>query len=430
MTCNNSSNINLVKTFVSVTNGGSRLMINIPDSKCATGITYGSVIRYDPTANSNIGQYRLSNASTILTSEVIGIVESINTDKSKNVVVYGSVNLPASAIEDIPIGFDGGSGGSDVYFLSPTSSGKLRNSAPDDINHVVKAVYQKAPHGNGSYTGIVVNYVGYKINGTDIGSSSYNYSITQNAVGDNNYNPDTDEGIGLLKFMLLKTDDIADIPDTFVDCSISHLLNVTDYPDYFNTYGYYYPVYSLGRPVSSLPAIYRTFVELCNVNTQQHTVNSSHINKYIFRRNSTEYAQIIDWDPVNNAYIVSHDTTTSSAFVCRTSTEQPTYEYGISNTIGGTLTAGVSYFKFTTINPYGMWTPRIDYTGAIASRTQVVNARVLVMMKVKKGVQSGAADVQNNTFRATSLRINNEDINLIVSDLQNRIQQLETRLLI
>ena len=230
--------------------------------------------------------------------------------------------------------------------------------------------------------------------------------------------------------MLLKTDDIADIPDTFVDCSISHLLNVTDYPDYFNTYGYYYPVYSLGRPVSSLPAIHRTFVELCNVNTQQHTVNSSHINKYIFRRNSTEYAQIIDWDPVNNAYIVSHDTTTSSAFVCRTSTEQPTYEYGISNTIGGTLTAGVSYFKFTTINPYGMWTPRIDYTGAIASRTQFVNARVLVMMKVKKGVQSGAADVQNNTFRATSLRINNEDINLIVSDLQNRIQQLETRLLI
>ena len=51
-------------------------------------------------------------------------------------------------------------------------------------------------------------------------------------------------------------------------------------------------------------------------------------------------------------------------------------------------------------------------------------------MKVKKGVQAAGNDLENNTFRTTSLTLNNEDINLIVSDLQNRIEQLETRLLI
>lgn len=409
-------------------------MINIPDAKCATGVTSGSVIRYDPTANSNTGQYRLSNASTVTASEVVGIVESVNTDKSKNVVVYGSIDLPTSSIEDVPVGFDGGSGGTDIYFLSPTSSGKVRNSAPDDINHVVKAVYQKAPHGSGSYTGVVMNYVGYKINGEDISTATYSYTVTQNVGAQNIFDPDSGEGIGLLKFFLKNPDETLVVPDTFVDCSISHLLNVTDFPDYFNHYGYYHPVYTIGLPVSALPAIYRTFVELCGVDTEQHTVNPSNIGKYIFRRSTSEYALIIDWDPVNNAYLVSHDTTANSAFVCRTMTEEVSYLYGISDTINGSLTAGVLYFQFSTVNPYGMWTPKIIYSGLLnipgSGGNVETNPWPLVLMKVKKGVQAAGNDLENNTFRTTSLTLNNEDINLIVSDLQNRIEQLETRLLI
>lgn len=138
-------------------------MINIPDAKCAIGVTNGSVIRYDPTANNSSGLYKLSVANNTASAEVVGIVESINSDNSKNVVIYGSINLPNSAIEDIPAGYSGGSGGSDIYFLSPTSSGKIRNNAPTDLKHIVKPIYQTAPHGNGSYTGVVMNYIGYKV---------------------------------------------------------------------------------------------------------------------------------------------------------------------------------------------------------------------------------------------------------------------------
>jgi hypothetical protein len=433
MPCSNSSNINVKKTYVTVTNGGSRLMITIPDSKCSSGITYGSVIRYDPIANANVGQYRLSTANSISTSEVVGIVESINTDNSKNVVIYGSINLPASAIEDIPVGYDGGSGGSDIYFLSPTSSGKLRNSAPTNLQHIIKPIYQSAPHGNGSYTGVVMNYIGYKIDGADLSSASQSFTNNTFVSTGNIIDPDANSGIGLIKFMLVDTELNFTIPDTFVDMRTSHLLPLSDYPDYFNTYGYYESVYTYGSQVASLSPPSKLFVEHAITDSSTHTVNSSNVGKYIFRQGvTTYYVKIIGIDPVNNAYLLTHNSTTYSANVTRTNIEQPTWNYGICNNIGDT-TSVAGFFKFSTVSPYGYNTPVITFNASIydvSGNTNNLNFQVIPLLKVKKDVNAGASFVENNTFRTTTLEINNENVNYILDDFETRLQALETRLLI
>jgi hypothetical protein len=448
MSCNNSSNINLTKTYITITQGGSRLMVNIPDSKCATGVTYGSVIRYDPTANLNTGQYKLSNASSIVTSEVVGIVESINTDSSKNVVIYGSINLPASAIENIPTGYDGGSGGSDIYFLSPTSSGKVRNSAPSNLDHVVKPLYQKAPHGNGSYTGIVMNYIGYKIDGVDISSATSSYNGQQTLIGSNVIDPDSNSGMGLIKLMLVDPTNSTSStpPDTYLDMSVSHVLPLADWPDYWAGVSYVDWVYVNNNSVASLPSpLSRLFIEKAIPIT--HTVSSSNIGKYLIRsfpaptaNGNIQYSKITGVDVVNNAYLLSHNNTSKTAYVTRTfgpqpgdTAGQPTWTYGISNaiTFPTSYISGASSLKFSSVTAYGVHTPKITYNGTITDSTTssvIPNAKVIVLMKVKSDIQGATESFTNNTFQSSSLTLNNENVKDIVSDIETRLQAVETRL--
>lgn len=144
-------------TFIDGNNGGSRLLVQISDASCVGGVTAGDVIRYD--AINDV--YTKSIADNPVNAEVFGIVESVNPDASKNVVIYGSIDLPTISIEDVPAGSTGAGGGADVFFLSPTTEGKIRNTTPTELTQIVKAVYQVAPHG--IYTGIVMNYIGYKV---------------------------------------------------------------------------------------------------------------------------------------------------------------------------------------------------------------------------------------------------------------------------
>ena len=408
-------------------------MITIPDSKCAVGVTYGSVIRYDPEANFNTGLYKLSTANNIQSSEVVGIVESINTDNSKNVVIYGSINLPNSSIENAIVGSSGGSGGADIYFLSSTTSGKLNNLPPTELTHVVKPIYQTAPHGNGSYTGVVMNYIGYKIDGADFSSPQAN--VVNNFVGNTNIiDPDSNSGVGLIKFMLVDTELGYQIPETFVDMTISHILPQTEYPDYFNIFNYYDFVYTFGNPVSNLSPPSRLFIEYC-VCDSTHIVNSANIGKFIFKQNDVAYfVKIIDFDPVNNAYILSHNMSSLTANVTRTSTEQPTFNYGISNTAANPLSVA-GFFRFNTVTPYGFHTPIIKFNNTIFdsygnNTATTSNYKVIPLLKVKKDIQGGASLVENNQFDVDTLLINNENINFILENLENRLQEVETRLLI
>lgn len=174
MSCNSSSNIKSGVSKVTSSKEATRLSIKIPAS-LSDGLNVGNVIRY----NVLTGLYELSSANGTVNSEVVGIIESINSDNSKNVVIYGSINLPSELLLFSPIDFSGASGGNDIFFLSDVEDGKLQNIAPTDNNKVIKAVYQVAPHG--SYTGLVVNYIGYAL-GSDI-PAQYTSYVENSDVG-------------------------------------------------------------------------------------------------------------------------------------------------------------------------------------------------------------------------------------------------------
>lgn len=211
--CSTSSNIRSSQISLTTINGGSRLLMSIP---YIAGFTTGQVIRYDvPTSG-----YTAAKADQISTSEVFGVIESYDPPTSPtnvNVVVYGSISLDSNKFADM--GSGGGSGGNDIYFLSGTTAGVLQNLAPTNINHIIKPVYQVAPHG--SYTGVVVNYLGYKIGGDLQGSLQ-----------------DT-EGVGTIFYLLGEN---STFEDGVVDASISRTLPISEYSEFYQqfgtTYGY------------------------------------------------------------------------------------------------------------------------------------------------------------------------------------------------
>jgi hypothetical protein len=130
----------------------ARIMVKISQNLIDSSITVGDVIRYDTVSR----HYVRSFADTSTNSEVFGIVESIDEDGSANIVTNGSININSSKLINIS---GANSGGNDVYFLSGITSGKLQNCGSTFPGHIVKPLYQIAPHGD--YTGVFRNYLGY-----------------------------------------------------------------------------------------------------------------------------------------------------------------------------------------------------------------------------------------------------------------------------
>jgi hypothetical protein len=150
-----SSNIKSSNTVVNLSNdGGNRLSTQILASQVLNppGVSAGDAIHYSVTS----GKYKQSKADNPVSAEVFGVIESIDGSGNLNVVMIGSIGLTGS----INIG-DGGSGGHDIYFLSGLTAGKLQSLPPTNPNHIIKPIYQVAPHGN--YTGMVMNYIGYRV---------------------------------------------------------------------------------------------------------------------------------------------------------------------------------------------------------------------------------------------------------------------------
>jgi len=154
MPSSTSSNIRASNTVVKLSSeGGNRLMVQIASAQIAPpGLSAGDVIFYSGAS----AYYKRSKADDPATAEVFGIVETVDVSGNANVVLYGSIGLTGFIDVD-----DGGAGGHDIYFLSGNTAGKLESLAPTIQDHIVKPVYQVAPHGN--FTGTVVNYIGYKV---------------------------------------------------------------------------------------------------------------------------------------------------------------------------------------------------------------------------------------------------------------------------
>lgn len=157
MPTSSSQNTRLFAPQVVLSQETSRLIIKLKSGEGYTipsGLTLGDVIRYDPTSTG----YTLSKADTDINAEVVGVIESY-AGGEYTVVTYGSMRYPTARLSLVTAG---GGGGVDVLFLSPTVAGGLTGTVDvsDGIEKIVKPVLQVAP--NGSYNGIVLNYVGYK----------------------------------------------------------------------------------------------------------------------------------------------------------------------------------------------------------------------------------------------------------------------------
>ena len=122
------------------------------------GVSAGNAVYYNVVG----ATWNKSIANDYAKAEVFGIVESI-TGLTATVVIQGSIKLPTTEIYDVG---DGGSGGNDIYFLSGITAGAIQNSGPTLSGTIVKPLYTVAPHSLSgiTFTGIVVNYIGYRNN--------------------------------------------------------------------------------------------------------------------------------------------------------------------------------------------------------------------------------------------------------------------------
>ena len=172
--CNNTSNIAGNLTINSLQAVGSRLITVLPNSNgvkggVQPGVTAGDVLRYDVVNTPNL--YVKAKADDPATSEVVGVVESVN-DNDVYLVLSGQMKFPTGAFAQIdpdgdgPAGSTGGAGGNDIYFLSAATGGLLQNIAPNEPTQIIKPVLQMAD--NGDYNAVVQNYIGYQVGGNVI----------------------------------------------------------------------------------------------------------------------------------------------------------------------------------------------------------------------------------------------------------------------
>lgn len=371
--CSNSSNINSTINSLSVTQGGSRLLVSVP---FVSGLTLGNVIRYNvPTAG-----YTASKADLAENSEVFGVIESYDPTTSRfGVIIYGSISLDSSKFADM--GSGGGSGGNDIYFLSGQTAGVLQNLAPTNLQHVVKPVYQVSPHG--SYTGVVVNYLGYKIGG-DIQATFLDTETIGNTL------------------VVLGN---ATFEDGYLDASTSHELPITDYPEFYakysTTYGY---------------------VERLTVS---ETVPGSIVANLSVSQSSSSYAAKVISVDYPNKYIYVLKTPTSSL-----ASTNKQISVAITSTTSTKLTVTASQI-------YSVYTPIITLSqplsvyGKSGENLSVIQD-VKIGIKVKPlGVRvSVPSSVSTTSLTTTTLKlgVNQDDVETILNDYESRLTAIETRL--
>lgn len=241
--CTNSSNIqsSLVTQVIREEANGKRVAFNISsgDAGISSGVTLGSVIRYDVPSD----MYVPSRADDPATAEVIGIVESVQIISGSpvyTVVASGLVKYPnidsvinryGSGCTAVDGGTGGSNGGADIFFLTDYCDGKLQLLEPTTSGHIVKPVMQRIAVGE--YNGIVLNYIGYEV--ADAATSSFTTVQPASAV----YY--AREGLDITGF---------------IDASVPQILNVANNSDLYavfgSNYGKYQETVTLNNPNANL----------------------------------------------------------------------------------------------------------------------------------------------------------------------------------
>lgn len=367
--CSNSSNITSLINNISVTQGGSRLVVPVN----GTGLTSGQVIRYDIATSG----YTASKANNSANAEVFGVIEDYNSDTGKyDAVIYGSITYPIAKLADM--GSAGGSGGNDIYFLSGQTAGVLQNLAPENLDHVVKPIYQAAPHG--SYTGVVVNYLGYKISG-DVSATS----LDGESVG------------GLQTIIGNSTFD-----DGYVDASVSHQLAIEDYPEFYNTFNTTYG-----------------FIEKLTVSSSETIPGSVTSEKTVTQSSSAYSGTVSTVDYANKIIYVSRPANASLA-----STNKKVNIAGTQTTI-------------TNSQVYAVYTPKIRISEPLVIQTNdgsnPVTQTIKVGIKVKptQSRVSIPTTISANTINTTTLLLgpSGDNVSTVLSNILSRLTTIENTLI-
>ena len=151
--------------------GSDGKSIRATKTQSSHGFSAGSVIRFVQASNGVAGSFKLAQASSGISAEAVGIVESVSASGNEFTVVYGGeidtanfVTVPKGGGYGQPNG--GGNTGSDVWFLDPTRAGGLTATAPTSSGNIVKPVLTLVS-GTNQDRGIVTNYVGQVIGGSN-----------------------------------------------------------------------------------------------------------------------------------------------------------------------------------------------------------------------------------------------------------------------
>ena len=417
MPCNTSTNIISGVSKLNAYKEASRLVIVISE-ELSPSIGVGDVIRYDSIDNI----YKLSVANGTVESEVVGIVESINTDNSKNVVIYGSINLPSQNLIYLDADPTGASGGNDIFFLSDTVDGGLQNLAPSGSTSIIKAVYQIAPHG--SYTGIVINKIGYSIGGP----------IVNNLLNDQ-------DDIGFLhKYLALANDtDITNYPFYVVKKSPTGLygssfIKKSENLNYFNKYGVNFGYIEISKLSPEFP------------------VNSNILNWFLFdyyQPNSSFFnGQVTSIDAIENTITITKGSQPNQIIPTQT-INQGNYRYWIESSPTTTQVA-ISQDNVTNSSAY-LQTPitfienDIDIIGIpilnpVTASTSIFDAAGILIPNtiftvnfiIKKENSQAALNIPANSLinqlNVVNLNVGDITISDKLLELENRLTYIENRL--
>ena len=373
-------------TSVNLNSIGSRILATIPltssDYSISSDIVAGDVIRYDVT-NPSSKQYVQAKADNAENAEVVGVVESIDSD-SMNVVIFGQIEFPDGRFNNIGTPADGASGGNDIYFLSPSTAGDVQNLAPSNETEVIKPILQTMD--DGSNNAVVLNYIGYSVGG-------------ELASNDN-----SDSLIGTVLNVVDGADSV--IPPNFIEVSSkSQSLKITEYPD---AYAYFGKTYGFTE-VITLDSSTKISSTLSGGNATQITARANTYN-----------ARIISVDSVNNKVTVER-----SGGGTEVDTSKSLKINGRNYTISSSVVESFTIPRVTSPNEFRFDVDGDAKTVEVKTYMKVKNIRGVT---IPEKVTVRELEVTNKLTTQTASAAENDDLNDAVNTLNTEVTNIKNKL--
>ena len=373
-------------TSVNLNSIGSRILATIPltssDYSISSDIVAGDVIRYDVT-NPSSKQYVQAKADNAENAEVVGVVESIDSD-SMNVVIFGQIEFPDGRFNNIGTPADGASGGNDIYFLSPSTAGDVQNLAPSNETEVIKPILQTMD--DGSNNAVVLNYIGYSVGG-------------ELASNDN-----SDSLIGTVLNVVDGADSV--IPPNFIEVSSkSQSLKITEYPD---AYAYFGKTYGFTE-VITLDSSTKVSSTLSGGNATQITARANTYN-----------ARIISVDSVNNKVTVKR-----SGGGTEVDTSKSLKINGRSYTISSSVVESFTIPRVTSPTEFRFDVDGDAKTVEVKTYMKVKNIRGVT---IPEKVTVRELEVTNKLTTQTASAAENDDLNDAVNTLNTEVVNIKNKL--